>query len=68
MITIKLPLEEIIDEWLSNQGVGILWDSEKLVEDYNLNIELYIENKDHIHLYHKNNYKSKKDFLGHWQV
>ena len=46
MITIKLPLEEIIDEWLSSQGVNVLWDSEKLVEGYNLNIELYVENKD----------------------
>jgi hypothetical protein len=71
MTYIKIPLEEIIDRWLEEQGLAILWDDEQLVDQGSIrgpSLILHVANLDQIHITNNKFYDDTAEFLEDYEV
>lgn len=67
-ITIRVPLEQIIDQWFEERRVKVVWSDEKLRVGKHLDLDLIIDDIGDIQVENTMFYQDVQDFLSEFEV
>jgi hypothetical protein len=67
-ITIRVPLEEIIDQWFEERRVKVVWSDEKLRVGKHLDLDLIIDDTGDIQVENTMFYQDVQEFLSEFEV
>ena len=67
-ITIRVPLEEIIDQWFEERRVKVVWSDEKLRVGKHLDLDLTIDDIGDIQVENTMFYQDIQEFLSEFEV